>query len=79
MVTIVCDTCRAEARPNIEKRNSHAPWIQGYDLRVESPTLVQHSVRLLDRWDDRRIAEFGAVHFCSLECKDKYLAKNKAA
>lgn len=79
MTTITCDTCRAEARPNSEKRTTKAPWIQGSDLMVESPRLVQHSVRLLDRWDDRRIAEFGAVHFCSLECKDKCLSKNKAA
>ena len=79
MVTITCDTCGAESRPNVENTNSKTPWIQGYDLMTESPRMMQHSVRLLDRWDDRRVAEFGAIHFCSLECKSKYLAKNKVA
>jgi len=79
MVTITCDTCGAESRPNVEHPKNKSPWIQGYDLRSESPRMVQHSVRLLDRWDDRRIAEFGAVHFCSEECKNKYLRRQKAA
>jgi hypothetical protein len=79
MITITCDTCGAESRPNTEKRSSKTPWIQGYDLITETPRMMQHSVRMLDRWDDRRVAEYGAVHFCCAACKDKYLAKNKVA
>ena len=79
MVTIVCDTCGAEARPNTAKPKGKSNWIQGYDLVSESPRMMQHSVRLLDRWDDRRIAEFGAVHFCGEDCKKKYLTRNRVA
>jgi hypothetical protein len=31
------------------------------------------SLVLNDRWDKRRILAKGAVHLCSLECKDEYL------
>jgi hypothetical protein len=79
MVSIVCDTCGAEARPNTEKSTGKSSWIQGYDLITSTPRMMQHAIRFLDRWDDRRIAEYGAVHFCGAACKDKYLAKNKVA
>ena len=79
MVSIICDTCGAKAHPNTEKTSHKTPWIQGYDLITESPRMMQHAIRLLDRWDYLRVAEFGAIHFCSVECKDKYLSKNKVA
>jgi hypothetical protein len=79
MVEITCDQCGMVKRPNTEKRNGHSDWLQGYDLISESPTSVQHSIRFLERWDDRRIAEFGAIHFCSVDCRDKYMKKAKVA
>lgn len=78
MVEIHCETCDAVKRPNEETRNG-PEWILGWDILTESPQAVQRSIRLLDHWDGRRVAEFAAVHFCSIECKDKYLAEQRAA
>ena len=78
MVELICDSCKKTRRPNGEKRNGHE-WILGWDLVSESAHGVQRSIRLLDRWDDRRMAEFGAVHFCSEDCKDKYINRNRLA
>lgn len=74
MVTVTCDVCGAKASPNTE-RKATSDWIQGWDLYTESRNSVQHSIRFLDRWDGRRVAEFGAIHFCSMACKDQYMKK----
>jgi hypothetical protein len=78
MVEIKCDNCDAVKRPNEETRNA-PEWILGWDLISESPNAVQRSIRFLDHWDQRRIAEFGAIHFCSIECREQYIADNRAA
>jgi hypothetical protein len=74
MVNIVCDTCGAT-----REQDSREPWILGYDLETRSASGVSRAVRFLDRWDERRITELGAIHFCSVQCKDDYLAKAHAA
>lgn len=76
MVTIKCDTCGA-AKPATGKP-SHQ-WVLGYDVEVESPWRLQRSVRFLDKWDDRRVLELGAIHFCCEDCKEQYLARTRAA
>ncbi len=78
MVTLICDTCGEERELNSET-TIQPDWIQGYDLLTKSERLMQRAIRLLDGWDQRRIAELGAVHFCSIECKDKYLSRNAVA
>lgn len=67
MVKITCDNCGVERpeRPATE-------WILGYDIEMESPNAVQRSLRFLDRWDDRRVIEFGAIHICCEQCKAEY-------
>lgn len=77
MVKITCDTCGAVKPSN--DRLPHRDWLLGYDLQTESPRSLRRAVNFLDRWDDRRINELGAIHFCSVECKDKYLRKSAAA
>lgn len=79
MVEIKCDNCDAVKRPNDEGRNTGPEWIIGWDLVSESPNAVQRSIRFLDHWDQRRVAEFGAIHFCSIECREQYIADNRAA
>ncbi len=37
----------------------------GYDVEMQSPNALQRSMRFLDHWDDRRVLELGAIHFCS--------------
>ncbi|HWC18688.1 MAG TPA: hypothetical protein VG498_16880 [Terriglobales bacterium] len=77
MIRITCDTCGAVKAP--QGRDKNREWILGYDIELESPRSLQHSIRFLDRWDNRRINELGAIHFCSLECKDKYMRRSAAA
>jgi hypothetical protein len=78
MVTITCDVCKGKKDTNSKKLNAEE-WILGYDLQVESPNAVQRSIRFLDRWDDRRVLELGAIHLCSEGCREKYLKRSKAA
>jgi len=67
MVRITCDTCAAVKPSNDKTRREE--WILGYDLETQSPRSLRRSVQFLDRWDDRRINELGAIHFCCVECK----------
>ena len=79
MVEISCDSC-GKVRPVLETaRNGGGGWVLGYDLEVQSPNALQRSMRFLDHWDNRRVMELGAVHFCSAACKDKYINAAKAA
>ena len=74
MITITCDNCGA-----VKDQSLRAPeWILGYDLETSSRNAVSHSVRFLDRWDNARVLELGAIHLCSLDCRDEYLNKARA-
>ncbi len=76
MVVITCDVCGAKL-PDVLRAGEE--WILGYDLQVESPSSVHRSIRFLPQWDSTRVMELGAIHLCSLECRDRYLEKSKAA
>ena len=75
MISITCDNCGVE-RP--ERLPAGEEWILGYDIELESPNAVQRSLRFLDRWDDRRVMEFGAIHICSEQCKQEYRTSQAA-
>lgn len=75
MVKITCDNCGA-VKP--EKLLATVEWILGYDLETETAKSVQRSIRLLDHWDDRRVLELGAIHLCSLQCRDEYMKLSTA-
>jgi hypothetical protein len=72
MVTVTCDACGVERQPGEE-------WVLGYDIESVTPNGVRRAITFLDRWDSRRMDELGAIQFCSLECKNNYLAKQRAA
>ncbi len=74
MVRITCDNCGKE-KPQPEKQRGPEHWILGWDIMTETPHAKQHSVRFLDRWDDRRAFEIGAIHFCSDRCRDAYVQR----
>ena len=76
MVTIKCDSCGVVKSTD---RKPHQEWVLGYDVEVESPWRLQRSVRFLDKWDDRRVLELGAIHFCGEDCKEDYIARSRAA
>ena len=70
MIRITCDTCGAV------KRGKGQEWIIGYDLQYNTPRAVGRTLSFFDRWNDSRVLERGAVHFCSPECKEQYIAAN---
>ncbi len=73
MIEITCDACGKKwTDPRTE-------WILGYDLQVETPSALQRSIRFLDRWDNRRALELGAIHLCSESCRETYLEHSRAA
>ena len=72
MLKVICDTCEAERQPGEE-------WVLGYDIESVSANGVRRAITFLDHWDARRMDELGSIHFCSLECKDDYLARQRAA
>lgn len=78
MIEISCDSC-GNVKPLVESANRAGEWVLGYDLEVQSPNALQRSMRFLERWDNRRVMELGAIHFCSVACKDKYINAAKAA
>jgi len=78
MIEISCDSC-GKVKPVTESLTNGNEWVLGYDLEVQSPNALQRSMRFLERWDNRRVLELGAIHFCSVACKDKYINAAKAA
>lgn len=78
MVKITCDICGA-VRPERDSRIADDGWILGYDLELENANALQRSLRFLDRWDDARVLELGAIHLCSQQCKDDYIRRARAA
>lgn len=65
-----CDTCGMVRSPGQQD------WILGYDLMLDTPQTVSRSISFFDTWDDSRILQRGAIHFCSPECKQAYVAAN---
>ncbi len=74
MVQITCDSCG-----RVKPFDKPEEWILGWDLQVETPSTLQRSIRFLDRWDDRRVVELGAIHLCSERCKGQYVLASRAA
>lgn len=68
MIRITCDMCGSVKRGK--------GWIIGYDLQYDTRRAVGRSLSFFDRWDNSRVLERGAVHFCSPECKEEYVDSN---
>ena len=73
MVTVTCDTC---GQPR-KKENSEL-WIMGFDV-PNAAAPMRRSINFLDRWQDRRVLDPGAILFCGAECRDTYLENAQAA
>ncbi|HZD93269.1 MAG TPA: hypothetical protein VE133_03385 [Candidatus Sulfotelmatobacter sp.] len=78
MVKISCDMC-GKVRPQSDTRIGNDSWVLGYDIEVENANALQRSLRFLNRWDDARLVELGAIHLCSEKCKDQYIEEARAA
>jgi len=77
MVTVTCDVCE-KTRPN-DRIPSGKDWILGFDLELETPRTLRRQLTFLDRWDDRRVLDLGAIHLCCEECRLEYIDRSKAA
>ena len=77
MVQITCDNCGKQKPQDLT--TAPETWNLGFDLEVESPASLQRSIRFLDRWDDRRVLELGAIHLCCETCRDEYVNQARAA
>jgi len=73
MIRITCDTCGKV------KHGGQPQWIMGYDLQFSNTRAVGRSLSFFDHWEDSRVLERGAVHFCSPDCKEAYIAANTLA
>jgi hypothetical protein len=68
MFQYVCDSCSAVKQPE-------ETWILGIAAEAVAPTAARREVNILSRWDPVTAADPLAVHFCSLECRDDYMAR----
>jgi hypothetical protein len=67
MVHFACDWCSAIKRPG-------EVWILGLAAESIGVTAARREINILTGWDDTRACHPLAVHFCSVEHKDNYMA-----
>jgi hypothetical protein len=68
MIQFLCDWCSGVKQPE-------ETWILGHAAEAVGVTSARREVTLLSGWDWQRAVHPLAVHFCSLECKEKYMAE----
>jgi hypothetical protein len=66
MVQFVCDNCQSIKGPK-------ESWILGLAADTLGITSASREISILQGWDAVRAADPLAVHFCSVECKDRYV------
>ncbi len=73
MVIIRCDACGKQ-----RATDSTEPWILGFDVPAASAPM-RRSINVLGRWEERRVLDPGAVHFCCEDSKKTYIENALAA
>jgi hypothetical protein len=68
MIQFACDSCR-----RIKALNE--VWLVGLAAETVGVSAARREVTILSVWDSEEAVDRLAVHFCSEECKDKYVAK----
>ena len=68
MIRFSCDWCSRMKGPREE-------WILGIAAETVGYTAVRREATILSDWDRERAVLPLAVHFCSPQCKDKYMAQ----
>ncbi len=67
MLRFECDWCqRLKANGEV--------WILGYAAENRGVTASRRELTVLNEWDRERAVHPFAVHFCSIEHKDRYMA-----
>jgi hypothetical protein len=68
MIQFVCDSCGAVKEPS-------EVWIVGLAAESVGVTAARREVSIQTAWDRPTAVHPLAVHFCSVECKDNYMAR----
>jgi hypothetical protein len=68
MLQFVCDSCGAIKEPS-------EVWIVGLAAESVGVTSARRQVTIQSAWDRPAAVHPLAVHFCSVECKDNYMAR----
>lgn len=67
MLRYACDWCQRLKEPD-------EVWILGFAAENLGVTASRREVTVLNEWDRERAVHPFAVHFCSIEDKDRYMA-----
>jgi hypothetical protein len=68
VIEFVCDNCGRVKDPD-------EIWILGLAAEAVGVTAARREVSIISVWDRERAVHPLAVHFCSEECKEKYIQK----
>jgi len=68
MIEYLCDTCSAVKQPD-------EVWIVGQAAEAVGVTSARREVSIQSTWTRATAVHPLAVHFCSVECKDEYMAR----
>ncbi len=68
MIQFGCDSCGAVKEPS-------EVWILGLAAEAVGAASARREVTILSTWERPNAVHPLAVHFCSAECKDDYLAR----
>ncbi len=67
MIQYVCDTCSAV-------KGAGEVWLVGLAAEAVGLTSARREVTIQSDWDRTSAVHPLAVHFCSMECKNEYMA-----
>src|SRR2546425_10975363 len=68
MIQFVCDSCGRVKEPS-------ETWIVGTAAEAVGVTAARREVTIQSTWDRAIAVHPFAVHFCSVKCKDSYMAE----
>ena len=68
MIQFVCDSCG-------RVKESSETWIVGTAAEAIGVTAARREVTIQSAWDRAIAVHPFAVHFCSIKCKDSYMAE----
>jgi hypothetical protein len=68
MIQFVCESCGAIKSPA-------EVWIVGLAVESVGVTSARREVTIQSAWDRATAVHALAVHFCSIQCKDNYMAR----
>ncbi len=68
MIQYVCDTCSVV-------KSAGEVWLVGLAADAVGVTSARREVTIQSDWDRTTAVHPLAVHFCSIECKDEYMAR----